>query len=300
MRIRVSRRHFLCTAVGAGAGLASVARGQAFSMAGRSPAALPQGQLDCVLVDLEDGCRLRESLAGYEAALSRTHFRFLRVAPHQMPPAPVVIVPGCAGLAPNVAEMLRSSAESGALVLVESGAAYAEPPEFEAHRAALDLHFGLKVEAPVDLWSDGREEVSALPRHTEGRRGKAGRPHVPFVDYNWPIAVKVRDFSHIVPLRNSVLNGESIGWAQGRPMAARQSIGRGSLVFLGSPLGPALRYGDREAERWFNALLEAPGGSLPSARHLGKQAARAEECRANSTHFFQNLQPTARTLAEVS
>jgi hypothetical protein len=297
MRIRVSRRHFLCTAVGAGL---AAARGLTFGMASRSPAVLPQGPLDCVLVDLEDGCRLRESLAGYEEALSRTHCRFLRVAPDQMPTTPVVIVPGCVRLAPNVAEVLRSSAEAGALVLVESGAAHAEPPEFEAHRVALDLHFGLKVEAPVDLWSDGRGEESALPGHTEGRRAEAGRSHVPYVDYTWPIAVKVRDFSRIVPLRNSVLNGESIGWAQGRPMAARQSFGRGSLVFLGSPLGPALRYGDCEAERWLNALLEAAGGPLPSARRLGKQAARAEECRANSTHLFQNHQPTTSTLAEVS
>jgi hypothetical protein len=219
---------------------------------------LPQGHLDCVLVDLADGCRLRESLAGYEAALSRTHCRFLRAVPRQMPPAPVVIVPGCAGLAPDVAEIFRSSAEAGALVLVESGAAYAELPEFEAHRVALDLHFGLKLEAPVDLWSDGRGEESALARHAEGRRAEAGRSHVPYVDYNWPIAAKVRDFSRIVPLCNVVwaaLNGEPIGWAQGRPMAARQSFGRGKLVFLGSPLGPALRYGDREAERWLNALL---------------------------------------------
>jgi len=258
MRIRVSRRHFLSTAVGAGAGLASVARGRCFGIASRSPAVLPQGHLDCVLVDLADGCRLRESLAGYEAALSRTHCRFLRAVPRQMPPAPVVIVPGCAGLAPDVAEIFRSSAEAGALVLVESGAAYAELPEFEAHRVALDLHFGLKLEAPVDLWSDGRGEESALARHAEGRRAEAGRSHVPYVDYNWPIAAKVRDFSRIVPLCNVVwaaLNGEPIGWAQGRPMAARQSFGRGKLVFLGSPLGPALRYGDREAERWLNALL---------------------------------------------
>lgn len=222
----------------------------------------PQVRLDCALVDLEDGCGLRESLAGYEAALIRARSRFVRVTPDRMPPATVVIVPGCERLDPSVAEILRSPLEAGALVLLESGAAHAEPAEFEAHRMALDSHFGLKVDAPVDLWSDSAGEGSALPDDAAKHPRQAGRTRVPYVDYTWPIQAKVRDFSRVVPLcasesARTAPGSEPIGWAEGRPMAARQILGKGTLVYLGSPLGPALRYGDREAERWLSALMKA-------------------------------------------
>ncbi|HKS95481.1 MAG TPA: hypothetical protein VJV74_05030 [Terriglobia bacterium] len=205
-------------------------------------------------MDLEGGCGLRESLAGYDAALRRASFRFVRDTSDRVPPSRTVIVPGCARLDPSVAKNLQASLHAGALVLVESGAAYADPTEFAGHQTALDTHFGLKIEEPVHLWPT-REGASARGREA------ASSARVPYVDLIWPIEAKVRDFSRVVPLCASesawtARGVEPIGWVEGRPMAAHQTRGRGSLIYLGSPLGPALRYGDREAERWFNALLK--------------------------------------------
>ncbi|HEX2679673.1 MAG TPA: hypothetical protein VHQ03_00090, partial [Candidatus Dormibacteraeota bacterium] len=73
-------------------------------------------------------------------------------------------------------------------------------------------------------------------------------------DYTWPHAAKVRDFSHVVPLERQGNTGEFIAWADGKPVALKRQSGRGTLIFLGSPLGPALWAGDTEARRW---LLDA-------------------------------------------
>jgi len=156
--------------------------------------------------------------------------------------------------------LLRSSLEQGSLVVIESGAAFAGSAEFGAHRTVLESHFGIEIDAPVSLWSEGVGEGFALPNYAAKSPTRAGRTRVPYVDFTWPVRAKVRDFSRVVPLR---LSGaglerdgvEPIGWAEGQLIGARRTIGKGMLAYLGSPLGPALRYEDREAERWLNALL---------------------------------------------
>ena len=264
--MHVSRREFLWAATGAAASLASAARGAERTLWRDSPVGIPaRTELDCVLVDLEGCCGLGESVAGYETALAAMDVRFVRRAPHQSPPAPVMIVPGCARLDPRVAEKLAAALEQGTLLLLESGAAFVGRSDFAAHRRALSSHFGLEVEAPIDLWPDRVTEGFAVPRENRGFRGHraCGCTRVPYVDYAWPVRAKVRDFSRVVPLATagSLAVGrpasEVIGWADGRPMAARRAVGKGTLVFLGSALGPALRSGDREAERWLRSLLSA-------------------------------------------
>src|SRR2546429_268865 len=92
---------------------------------------------------------------------------------------------------------------------------------------------GVHIEAPVRLWSS---------------RGASG---VPYVDYSWPASATIRDFSRVVPLeRQSEGAGEIIAWVDDLPVALRRRYGRGDLIFLGSPLGPALWAGDAEARRW--------------------------------------------------
>jgi hypothetical protein len=210
----------------------------------------------CVLLDLEDCCALRESLAGFEAAIGAAGVRFVRSAltpasgrgSALLRQASMVIVPGCTRIEPDVAARLAGRLEDGTLLVLESGAAFTEPTDFEAHRSMLDRHFGLAVEAPVDLWSSTSAGVT--------RRA-------PYVDFVWPVPVKVRDFSRVVPLARHTSSAEMrrasevIGWVDGRPMAAKRRVGRGTLVYLGSPLGPALHSGDREARAWLAALLGA-------------------------------------------
>jgi hypothetical protein len=126
--------------------------------------------------------------------------------------------------------------ERGATVVLESGVGFVDAAEVRAHRAWLDQFFGVLAEIPVDLWA-----------------GKTLRGRIPYVDYLWPRPTKVRDFSRIIPISPKV--GQVIARADDRPVALRRMIGRGNLVFLGSPLGPALYAGDREAHRWLQDLL---------------------------------------------
>jgi hypothetical protein len=88
-------------------------------------------------------------------------------------------------------------------------------------------HFGIRIQPPVDLWANGS---------------------APYIDYRWPVRERVRDFSRVTPI--SAESGAIIGSAGDLPVAAR----RGRFIFLGSPIGPALLAGDREAHSWFSAL----------------------------------------------
>jgi len=134
---------------------------------------------------------------------------------------------------PPAVRAIRSRLRTGATVLLESGAGFAADRDFRAHRAVLRDQLGVHIEAPVRLWSS---------------RGASG---VPYVDYSWPASAKIRDFSRVVPLeRQSEGAGEIIAWVDDLPVALRRRYGRGDLIFLGSPLGPALWAGDAEARRW--------------------------------------------------
>ena len=114
-------------------------------------------------------------------------------------------------------------------MLLESGAAFGD---FREHRDQLREFFNLLLEPPVQLWP---------------ARG------IPYVDYTWPVAVKVRDFSRVIPLEPQ--QGSVIARAGDVPVALARRVGHGTLVFLGSPLGPALWAGDAEAKRCLGALL---------------------------------------------
>ena len=102
------------------------------------------------------------------------------------------------------------------------------------------------IGVPVQLWS----------AHTSSQG-------IPYVDYSWPHSAKVRDFSRVVPLGPQA--GDVIAWVDGLPVALKRQDGRGTLLFLGSPLGPALWAGDAEARRWlFDCLGEAGGCAEPA------------------------------------
>src|SRR2546422_10244195 len=137
--MRVSRRAFLDAATGLAAGLVFGTRGPEGSS--RVPLAAGR-ELGCVLVDLplvdlEDRCAPRESLRGYEATLQECGVQFVRKAPGAEERARVVIVPGCVRLQPNAARRLSESLQEGSLLLLESGAGFADPAAFETHRRLL-------------------------------------------------------------------------------------------------------------------------------------------------------------------
>jgi hypothetical protein len=191
-----------------------------------------------VLLDLKEHCCLGESVAGYETALTGFGLRWMHADAGSVSRCAVLIVPAALEIPPAAAEAIVSRLEGGASVILESGAAFAQKQEFRAHRDVLRDSLQVRIEAPVRLW----------PEHSSSRG-------IPYVDYTWPSPAKVRDFSRVVPLADRVDGGEIIAWVDGLPVALKRRRGRGTLIFLGSPLGTALWAGDAEARRWFSDVL---------------------------------------------
>ena len=86
-------------------------------------------------------------------------------------------------------------------------------------------------ELPVELW----------PRRT------------PYVELTWPTATKIRDFSKVKPV--SATRREIIATADDLAVAFRRRVGFGTLIYLGTPIGPALWAGDAEAIQWLRAVV---------------------------------------------
>jgi hypothetical protein len=175
-----------------------------------------------VVLPLRGRCSLPESTLGYRSALAG--------APERPDHAPLLIIPAVLDVPGDIARLIRLRLTSGATVIVESGAGFAGQVGYREHHRSLREGLNIDTHAPVDLWAAGRSR------------------HAPYVDYSWPEAVRVRDFSRVVPLKGR--ESEVIARADGLPVALRRAVGAGTLIFLGSPLGPALWAGDREARRW--------------------------------------------------
>ena len=190
----------------------------------------------CGLVDLRARCDFPESAMGYRAALADAGISIVPAEPSAAPACSMLIIPAAFEITPGLVRTIHARLEAGGDVLLGSGAAFAQPKEYQAHRAGLRERLGIRIEPPVDL-----------------ARGGCGRGRVPYVVYDWPCAVKIRDFSRVIPVDTRAC--EVIGRAGDVPMALRRQVGRRSLIFLGSPLGPALRAGDADARRWLAKVI---------------------------------------------
>jgi hypothetical protein len=118
----------------------------------------------------------------------------------------------------------------------------------------LHRHFDITVGHPVDLWAEKSADDTLL-RHGSARHSSKkldSHASFPYVTYLWPRETKVRDFSRVIPV--SATNGDVIGKVGGLPVALKRRMAKGTLVFLGSPLGPALRAGDSEALSWLRLV----------------------------------------------
>jgi hypothetical protein len=163
-------------------------------------------------VDLGAGCLLRESLAGYRTAIAEGGINRADVAQPLLPAA--------------IALLRSHRAEPGMAAKVVPGAAMSN---WTAPGPAL-LECALGVV---------RQSAS-----------RSGAPYVPYVDFNWPIRAKIREF---FPLVLQPRQGDAvIATYAGAPVALR----RGSLIVLGSPIGPALAAGDPDARRWLASVLK--------------------------------------------
>ena len=184
------------------------------------------------MLDLGPHCSLRESLSGYAAAMEG---RALRTDVASLTPCAVLIVPAAVEIPPAAVRAITACLEAGGRVILESGAGFASARDRSRHRAVLCDAFQVIVESPIDLWPEAN--------------GSA----IPYVDFTWPFAAKVRDFSRVVPLASG--KGEIIARVNGLVVGLKHPFGWGNLIVLGSPLGPALWAGDIEARLWLRAVV---------------------------------------------
>ena len=196
----------------------SVLGAAAVSLTGLGVPSDDESRPRCVVLDLGAGCTIRESIAGYRRATARLTAR-----------GPTLIVPAALTI-PRAA--IESHLWHGGLVVLESGAGFADGRSFAAHRDALRDALQLHVEPPRTLW----------PRQT------------PYIHFDWPTFAMTRDFSSVVPLASQ--HGRVIAVADGLPVALVRRARLGRLIFLGSPLGPTLWTDDPHATHWLRTLLE--------------------------------------------
>jgi hypothetical protein len=207
---------------------------------------------DCVLLDAGEHCALPESLAGYQSALAAGGAHFLRTSAGPLPYSRTVIMPACLALPPKLTQEIAEALTRGSRVVLESGAGFATRPDFAAHQEWLRNYWSVRVEAAVDLWNDNLRDPRCQTLVGQGPLPLAAR--VPYVDIHWPFRTKVRDFSRVVPV--STLPEYLVASCGHFPVASKHTKGKGTLVFLGSPLGPALLAGDAEAHRWLWAIID--------------------------------------------
>jgi hypothetical protein len=245
--MKLSRRNFLSAATGAAATFwSSIGLTAAGSWSERGPG--------CVVLDLNADCALRESLQGYQAALAGEHNHLAEASLNSQRRCRLAIVPGIGAMDPVIAGMLLDLLEAGTHVLLESGAGFLSPAELTAHQRMLQRYFDIVVHAPVDLWpgKSAHDPLIARPSGRHPSKRLDGRESVPYVDYVWPHETRVRDFSRVIPVS---ANAEDIIGAIGvTPVALKKCVANGTLIFLGSPLGPALRAHDSEAHAWLRSV----------------------------------------------
>ena len=174
-------------------------------------------------------------MSGYKRALG-VRVLGLELGPTTRPAT--LIVPAAVAIPPAAVGAITVCLEAGGLVMLESGAGFASARDRSRHRAVFRDAFQVQVGSPIDLWPEAN--------------GSA----IPYVDFTWPVAAKVRDFSRVAPLASAA--GEIIAQVNGLPVALRRRGGRGTLIVLGSPLGPALWAGDAAARQWLLAVVSRP------------------------------------------
>jgi hypothetical protein len=247
--MNISRRNFLGAVTGAAATLCSFRPFGLDTLGSR-----PERELDCVLLDLNSHCVLRESLQGYQAALVDEHSHLSEANLNSRCRCRIVIVPGLGMMDPAVACTLSGLLKAGTNLLLESGASFLSPSEFTTHRNMLNRYFDIAIDPPVDLWP-AESADNAFYTHRPGRhlrKNLDSREPVPYVNYLWPRETKVRDFSRVIPVSARV--GDVIGKIGALPVALKRRVASGTLIFLGSPMGPALRAGDIEARSWLRLV----------------------------------------------
>jgi hypothetical protein len=249
--MKVSRREFVSTA-GYATAAASLCAIPSFGFVASDSGT--RAGADCTLLDLEANCALPESLTAMRAALGDGHRRVTEIALSGA--GSVVVVPAAGTVPAETFGAVAELVERGAKVLWESGAAFLDSDVFARQQAMTLDHFGISMGRPIDVWlPSASRSANVGTKNRSARSVRAiGHAQVPYVAYYWPREARIRDFSRVIPV--SAKNGRAIGHWGEIPVAWRKSIGTGTLIFVGSPIGPALRAGDCDASSLLRSLIE--------------------------------------------
>ena len=236
----VTRRHFLASAAVVSA-LPLASRPCLARLVAAAPEESASISPDCLLVDTGEHCAIPESLAGFARGLEAASIPYRSAKATAIAPADFIIVPGAALHSNEFARSLRHLAELGSTVVYESGGAYADPEALRIEQKLVGSYLALAVKPPVNLWTELGSTPSACP---------------PYVHYHWPMKASVRDFSRAIPSEVVEASyGRTIAEVGGLPVCCRMRLGKGELIFLGSPLGPHLGSVDREAQTLLEAFM---------------------------------------------
>jgi hypothetical protein len=250
--MKVSRREFVSTA-GCAAAAASLCALPSFAFATSNSD--QRIAAHCAVLDLESNCALPESLAGMRAALGTTHRSVTEFALTSVDS--IVVVPAAGAVQAETFGAVASMIENGSTVLWESGAAFLNSSDFARQQALTLEHFGIAMERPMDVWSHSASRSASVEAKDQSNRNMRaiGHQQIPYVAYDWPRETRVRDFSRVIPV--SGVSGVAIArWGE-TPVAWRKQIGTGTLIFIASPIGPALRAGDSDAASLLRSLIAA-------------------------------------------
>jgi hypothetical protein len=241
----LSRRRFLGIAASAPLVLPQQLQGT------RTTAPIDSVVPQCLLLDAGERCTLTESVNGFARGLAAASIRFERVpaqaltgtsdqGPKGVRPAQLLIIPGAVIDSTDLAKNIRRVTDAGGTALFESGVAFADRRAFETEQLLLRDYFGVSLEAPREMWPS-KEEVGRTP----------------YVRYHWPLEVMVRDFSRVVAVSSEAASSAHIAHMGTAAVACYRQLGKGAFIFLGSPLGPHVGFGDAEAQQLLGAFLLA-------------------------------------------
>jgi hypothetical protein len=204
-----------------------VSRRMFLSVAAAAPALPHSRVLDpprCSLPDLGSACTLKEPLAGFQMALRQLGSVQSDAPTH-------LILAGVGSFDETIVAVVHEQLGRGGTVLLECGFGFAEQADFAGRCLQLDRGLGIAASGLAD-------------------RGSA---YFPYIEYSWPVRVKIREFRPVSlkPARGD----EVIGTFGGSPAALRRRVRGGTLVAIGSPIGPVFLTGDPDAWRWLEGFF---------------------------------------------
>ena len=196
----------------------------------------PQKHVVRLLPAAERDLAGKESECGFARALDC-------LLPTHPPLGRTFIVPSASALRGAALSSLVREAQQGATVLIDLADGFASRSDTARTRTHVERYLGVEVADPVAYAS------------------------AEYVVFRWPLPVQVRHFtrvSFITPGRNI-----PIAHLGSHSIAVRKEVGLGSVLIIGSNLGPLLLAGDAQAHQVFARLLAANGEVSRSAPRAG-------------------------------